>query len=334
MSSLIFIIIFGGLSLIPISDDYRYYTVPAHNWTIGESKLYDDNGLDFYYMPWSLLITVPLHFLPDHLGQAILNLVSLFFIFFSVQTIVGKLVWWQWFLLLCNLFIVNLMFTVQWDALVLGGVAIAWWGVNRNNPWLCGTGIMLAATKPTNAILPLIIVIIYGLQHRNFKYFKRFFFIPFVLLVLSFLACGLDWPIRYFNFIKTYPPREYYNISIWKVFMQIGIPTWLILIICLMVISYFSWISYRRKADAITLATALVVNMVVSPYLVSYHLVGTSPALGWIFRKKWYWGAAIYLSMLIIFLGVADILKTPPIVIYPLLILIAMLILSSNKNNL
>jgi hypothetical protein len=326
---LVFTVIFIGLSLIPISDDYRYYTIPTRNWASGESLLYDENSLDFYYMPWSLIITLPLAFLPDHLGQALLDLVSLGLIFIAVKTIAGKLKWWQWFLLLCNLFIVNLMFTAQWDAIALGGVAISWWGVITGNPWLCGAGFMMAMTKPTNVILPVIIILISGFQHCDPKFLARAALIPLVLLISSFFACRYDWPIRYLHFIQIHPPREYYNISLWKVGAEIGMPTWLIFGICVLFLASFTWIAYRRKADAITLAAALVVNMVISPYMVSYHIIGTSPALGWILRRKWIWGVGIYLVMFVIFLGVADILKSPPIVIYPLTVMIVTLVLAT-----
>ena len=325
----IFLIILGGLSFIPITFDYSIYTNSARHWANGESLLYDENSLDFYYMPWSLPITVPLAFLPDRFGQALLDLASLVLVFFAVRTIVGKLAWWQWFMLLCNLFMVNLMFTAQWDAVALGGVAIAWVGVTTGNPWLCGAGLMMATTKPTNTILPVIILLINGLRKHNFQFFTRTALIPIFLLIASFFACGLDWPMRYLGFIQAYPPREYYNISLWKAGAEAGFPTWLVLIICILILAYFSWIAYRRKADAVTLAAALVVNMVVSPYMVSYHIIGTTPAFGWILKKKWGWGAAVYLIMLVIFLGMADIIKSPPIVLYPLAVTIIILALSS-----
>lgn len=324
---LILTVILGGLSFIPISYDYRQFTSAARNWASEESLLYDENSLEFYYMPWSLLITVPLSFLPDQIGQALLNLASLVLIFFAVRTMVGELSWWQWFLLLGNLFTVNLIFTAQWDAIALGGVAIAWVGVTTGSPWLCGAGLMMAATKPTNVILPVILVLIFGFRKHDLPFFARAALIPIVLLIASFFTFRLDWPIRYLGFIQAHPPPEYYNISLWEVGAEAGLPAWLIGGICGLILACFAWIAYRRKADAIVLAAALAVNIVVSPYMVSYHIIGTSPAFGWILKKNWVWGTAIYLVMLIIFLGMADIFKPPPIVLYPLAITIITLAL-------
>jgi hypothetical protein len=91
--------------------------------------------------------------MPEWLGQAVLNLISLVSIVWVCSLWVGELRAWQWTLIFANLFTINLLFTAQWDGLTLLGLGLAWWSLKKSNHWLFGLSLMLAATKPVNMIL-------------------------------------------------------------------------------------------------------------------------------------------------------------------------------------
>ena len=321
--------VFGAFWAIPITDDYKNYMGGTRLWLSGETRLYDGPETEFYYLPWSLCITALLSWLPDRIGQAILNLASFWAILVSLRVLVRKIPWWGIFMVLANLFTINLFFTAQWDALILAAVTAAWWAVQTKKPLVLGLAFLLMATKPTNIILPAIMILVAFLKERR----TRDLLVPLGVILFgvawSFWACGFDWPVRYLAYIREYSPPSLYNISIWRLGDWFGIDPVVLYLFSGLVGIWLGWVFIRLRINAVTLSMALVANLVLSPYVVSYHYIIAAPMFVWIARKKVVWAVGIYGIMILLFLHVADLIQIPPIYfIYPLSILVAGVVLT------
>jgi hypothetical protein len=188
-----------GLSFIPVSIDYKIYSHATEAWLSNTSQLYDKNSLNYFYLPWSLFLTIPSSILPSRYGQTLLNFLSIWGLVFSVRTLVRDIKWHHWFLLLYNLFIVNMIICSQWDAIVTAGISLSFFAFQRRNPYLFGAGLLLASTKPTNMIIPLALLFFFALREWNAHLILKAMVLPAIILVWSFWACGPDWPFRYTN---------------------------------------------------------------------------------------------------------------------------------------
>lgn len=324
LGALVSIVMFGAFLAIPLTDDYKNYMGGTRLWLSGETKLYDGPQTEFYYLPWSLWITAPLSRLPDRVGQAALNLASFWVIFLSLRILNRKIPWWGVFMVFANLFTINLFFTAQWDALILGAVAVGWWAVTTKRPVWLGFALIFMATKPTNIILPAILILIAFFQGKNI----RNSIIPLGVVLAGFAwslwACGLDWPVRYLAYVRDYPPPILYNISIWRLTDWFGLHPAVLYLFSLLVIAWMGWVVRRFKITAITLAEALVVNLLISPYVVSYHYITAAPMFVWVGQKKFAWALGIYAIMFVLFLHVADLIPMAPVYfLYPLSIWVA-----------
>jgi glycosyl transferase family 87 len=304
------------LTLLP-PIDYRFFATAARAWRLGESSLYDARAPQFFYAPWSLLLLVPLSTLPDRLGQAIFNLITLASLSWGVWALARPLPVRALALALATPYTAAVLLLGQWDGLIVAGTALAWWAIARQRPWLLGTALLLITTKPTNALL-VVLALLLGARAWSWGLWARALTIPLLALLASFLACGWDWPARYANDLRTTPPLGY-NVSLWR--PEIG-PLWAAFV-AVVALAWLVWVLARRGLGGEQVALVLVVNLLISPFVVPYHLVGTAPALavvarrdGWVGLALWAAGCAAFLSFV---LGWSPI----PLTIYLALVTIA-----------
>lgn len=321
---LIFIGIFVSVSFIPISVDYEHYLTSTRAWLQGSTQLYDKGSSSFYYMPWSLAITVPLAFLPDRWGQALLNTLSIFFVFLSLRVLVKKIPWWATALVLANLFTINLIFSAQWDGLILGGIALGWWAIKEKKPLIAGLGIAIVCTKPTNVYFLIIMLVIYVFIKWDKKSIILFGVAPLSAIFSSFLTSGINWPLRFFRYVSANPPPSAYNIAIWNpINYQFTIVAFLLFIFV------WLWVIRAKKPflhNEVILVLALLGNLLVSSYVLSYHYIYTMPAFGWLSKERWYLSLLVYGLMIYYLFRVAEQVNRLPYCLYPCSIFVLCLI--------
>jgi hypothetical protein len=311
-----------ALSFIPLTVDYRHYLTTTRDWLAGETRLYDNQATNFYYMPWSLLVTAPLSMLPDRWGQALLGFTSILSILFAVRILIRKPTWLGYYVIFVNLFTINLLASGQWDGLVLGSVGLAWWCVERKQPLGFGLALTLISTKPTNIWLVMLLLVATILKSWPFRQALKSMSIPVLALIGSFWISGLDWPLRYLAYIKDNPMPARFNISFWQPGELLTVDNRVVLAtIGLMVV----WLIYkgivRSGINGVSLSLALLINLIVSPYVLSYHFVGATPAIAWLAKESKYYALAIHGAMFGLFLALAYELSNPPYMLYPLSIL-------------
>ena len=330
--ALLLISIYIILSFIPLSFDYDQYVTTTRSWLSGETQLYDSHSQAYYYMPWSLLITIPLSVFPDRWGQAILSLVSIIGIILSLRVLVGRISWWAAFIVLANLFTFNLLFSGQWDGLILGSIGIGWWSIKNKKPFVLGLSLLIMSTKPTNIFLVIGLLLFYIVRNWTISEIIKSILIPLFSILCSFFISGLEWPIRYMGYIKDHPPIPMnFNQSTWYLTSNWFINLSIIIILGIALI----WLIYTNKGqsnlgDGSLIPFALLVNLLISSYVTTYHYIYTMPALGLLSQKKWYFSVSIYILMIVYLLGILNLIKSPPYLLYPLTILVFSFIAGGN----
>ena len=309
------IVFLVALSFLPVND-YRYFAEAALAWRSGASQLYDASSQEFYYAPWSLLLTVLLSYLPQQFGQAILNFLSLTGIALSIVVLARTGISRSFFYALLAPFHAALVILGQWDGLVLGGVALAWLAVSRKRPWMLGIALVIIGSKPTNVLL-VGLALLYMLRDWPWQLWLKTAVFPLLAVAFSFWACGFDWPIRYVNLIQQNPPPGL-NVSFWDL---LGLPIGAA--VALFALMWWGWSIWKFGMSSERFAWTIVVSMLISPFLTPYHFIGASPALAIILRQHFTLGLGLWVFSLIAFaLFAAYWIALIPLPLYLLTVLV------------
>ena len=264
---------------LPPGADYAIYEAIVDQVLQGV-QLYSA-GTRYYDAPWLLAILVPLTQLPQPLAQAILGTASVLMAIGAVHMLrqSRRATLWALVFGLANLHTFSLLFRGQIDALVLLGVGLGWFAVSRRRPWLLSVALWLLSTKPPNVLL-VMLLLLWAIRHWPWQDWLRAFSLVGVSMLCSFIAFGLDWPLRYVLYIRETPPGLVNVVAtIWRGATTLAIPLWLPLglaLLCLVVWVY--WVM-RTGFHLGTLALALAINFVFSPYVLGYHFIVLLPAL-------------------------------------------------------
>jgi hypothetical protein len=184
----------ASLDYIPF--DYNVYMQTAHG-----------NLLQYYYADWIL----PLFWLwakfPPLLGFTLWSVVNILSLFLAARVFGGRTA-----LTLLTFQFFYSLFLGQINGLLVGGVALGWWGMTHKKWHLAGLGFWLASTKfqiglPFGLLLWLTAAV-------DWRSRLRVLFLPFLLSLASFLFYP-DWPFHLIERIHTYAPFDWGSISLW-----------------------------------------------------------------------------------------------------------------------
>jgi hypothetical protein len=292
-------LLFALLALLPPLD-YRFFAAATRAWRTSQSSLYDAQAPQFFYAPWSLALLAPLSFLPDRFGQAIFNTISLLLLHWSMGVFAPQLSFRARLLALVSPYTAAVIVLGQWDALIVGGTALAWWAISRRRPWVLGAAFLIITTKPTNAVV-IVVALLVALRGWPWQLWRRSLVFPLLALAGSLLACGWNWPVRYLAYLRTTPPLGY-NVSLWRPEIS-----WIwAAVVSVGTLGWLAWMLARHGVDGPRLALILSANLLVSPFVVPYHLVSTAPALGvlahhniWLGIVLWAVGTLAFLAFVL-----------------------------------
>jgi hypothetical protein len=189
----------------------------------------------------------------------------------------------------------------QIDAFILGGVIISWWAIREEHPLALGAGLMIMAIKPVNLLLTFALFLIaIGAWPR--RLWLRVAPIPVIVLVVTTLIVGLDWPINYLINYRTQQPFDYLGITIWRGLNIVGLPWFPFTIVAILAITVFLRLAWRDGLNKRTLSIALATNLMFTSYANGNHYVMLIPAFLYVFEGNWRWGIVAYLATLTPFL--------------------------------
>lgn len=288
------LLIFSTMLFIPPLD-FKNYVHAARVWYNENTLLYTEHTQEFFYLPWSMALLAPLALFPDRIGQAIFNTGVIFFLLWAINVIGVKKKTYIAIALLTP-FTVILFLLGQWDGLIIGVAILAWFAINNNRPWLLGLATILLATKPTNVILVFVVLMLH-IRNIRIKDIIYASILPLFTILSSFFIAGTNWIQRYMHFLQKYPAKGF-NISIWNT----GLPFIVISFIVILIILYIIYISLRIGINHRNISLAMIGSLLLSPYVIPYHLIALSPALGIIINHKFKLGIWLWLSTWLVFI--------------------------------
>lgn len=305
--------------VISVSYDYNRYTEAANNFIINPKTLYTAESPEYYYMPWAMAILVPLSTLPIQVSQSLFMAVTLFitaFVIYLQFPARSALI-----LSLANIFYFSNLGSAQWDMITVLAIFMAYKAAEDGEKRQLAIWSLLAICKPTHAIIPL--TFIFLKYRKEFLHIKTITWTAVPIMFFTLLV-GVDWPMRYIEFARLYPPPEYRNISL------LPQPYALPFILLSIILAIF--ILLRRKKN-VKLSALLVASLLLSPYLQLYHLASCTPALANI--KSRLIAVPISISLIVWYLAVtqnAIVLATVPSIICTAYCLSILCILAIEKD--
>lgn len=334
----IWLVFFILLPLIIITtgnpnNDFQTLSAIVQDWLTSKVQLYEAGAVYFAYTPWSLLVYIPLSYLPHPLGQLIFNTISLCLLIWSTWYLSKPISWQLIAISLTTIYTAMLIKQVQWDAFILASLTLGWISIQRKNPWLLGIALVGMTTKYTYIIIPMVILL-FAIRGWTLKKIILMAIIPLATLAISFIIAGWDWPIRYTRLLKA-TLAYYQQIDVTTIFSTTSYPVsyrlilpplGLVLIIILAIISlYLLFQILRRGVNLDSISLALALNLVISPYFTFHHIIYLAPSHAQLLKKHKIWGfvlvGAAIIDVLLLFLSVG-------LIIYPIVALVILIITS------
>jgi len=157
---------------------------------------------------WARWIFYFLALPPEPVAYVILSIACIALIYFAVRQFGGK----HWLVFTSFAFAWTLYYG-QIDGLVVGGLALAWWAVQKQRPYMVGAGLILASIKPQLAVF-LMLAIWWWSPSR-----WKALLIPAFIAGLSFLRWGW-WLPAWVNTLTQTDDLLLLsrNISLWTLF--------------------------------------------------------------------------------------------------------------------
>ena len=293
--SLLGIVLLSLFSTLPVQD-YKYYVTACRLWLHNPEGLYTSENNSFYYMPWTLYLIAPLSLLPDHLGQAVINVCSLAALGISIRILCPASRTSAAGLALLTPYPLSILFLGQWDALVLSAIALSYWAEQKRRPWLLAAMLTLALTKPTNILLVLA-YLGYQLRAWPLRLLIKAVSLPLLAVLSSLALCGYSWMYRYLQMLATNPPPGF-NIALWQHHFPAFLSTTLtVLLVCSLL---YTMKAHRNVASLYVVL--LTGNLTLSPFLTPYALVLLTPAITKIAHHSMLYGICLLIASWLTFL--------------------------------
>jgi len=162
----------------------------------------------FYYAYWILPLFDLLKLLPTDIAIIIWSVLNLGGVFFATR-IFGN----HTGIVLSTYQLFYILFYGQVIGLIVGGIAVLWWGLKSRRWQVAGAGILLASTKfhvgiPTS----LFLIFLCGV---DIKSLTKIFIIPGFVFLTSLLLYSA-WPMLIVKNLGASPPNTLGNISLWQ----------------------------------------------------------------------------------------------------------------------
>lgn len=174
----------------------------------------------FYYYAywliplWELLILLPLW--AAYLFWVILSVACIFFAsrIFGSNTVL---------LLICYQTL-QVLYMGQYSGILIGGLALLWWGVTHKHWNIAGLGLIIAASKYHTGLIPAMILLYYC--EASWRERLKVFYIPVIIGVISLMLYQF-WHLHVLESYRANPANDWGSIAPWKYIGSIVLLTWI-----------------------------------------------------------------------------------------------------------
>ncbi|NWF68568.1 MAG: hypothetical protein HXY40_05735 [Chloroflexi bacterium] len=191
---------------------------PPHDYDNYTNTLYGNFSL-YYYAYWFLPIFGFLERLPGEAGYILWSLANIAAIFFAARVFGGTGA-----LALFSYQMIYTLFYGQITGILVGGLALCWWGMANRRYHLAGLGLLIACTKYQLG-LPLGLAL-WLLSDLSWRERARVLIVPAVIALMSLVIYPL-WPLAVLNTVRSNPPNNDGSLSVWRWLGAAALVFWL-----------------------------------------------------------------------------------------------------------
>ncbi len=166
------------------------------------------NAIYYYYAYWLLPIFKALDWLPTPAGIIIWDLLNIAGIWFAARVFGGR-----GGLALISYQMLYTIFVGQIAGIVVGCLALLWWGLANQKWHWAGFGLAIAAAKYQLGGLSGLFLLIMAAPHWQKKW--RVFIVPTLVAIGSLIIYPM-WIVEEFHRIQTVPPNDWGSITLWR----------------------------------------------------------------------------------------------------------------------
>ncbi|MBI5930218.1 MAG: DUF2029 domain-containing protein [Chloroflexi bacterium] len=282
----------------PQGVDFYYSFYPyVHEWVHGNLEMYKPgNEIIIYNTPWLVFMMTPLALLSFKLAQSFLYVTTIVAIFTSIDLLkIYKRIPIHVLLMACvNLILVDLFLRGQIDAVILLGVVLGAWGIERKQPYILSLGFCFLSMKPLNVALVGLVYLV-AIRHWPHRDQLKVISIPVGLVALACVLIGPDWPIRYLAYPSKQKPIDDIATTLWKGLDLLGLPHAPFMVLGMVAAIAVIGLAFKLGATEWTISLALTSNFVFTNYAQAYHYIVLIPAFVFVARENWKWGVVAYL---------------------------------------
>ncbi|MEZ4667184.1 MAG: hypothetical protein R3E39_04575 [Anaerolineae bacterium] len=174
----------------------------------------------YYYGYWFLPFFQLLGVLPDGLQLVIYFMLNILAVWFAVRVFGGKTA-----PLLFGYQMLYGLYFGQLTGIIVGGLALFWYGMVNRRFYLAGLGLLIACTKIQTG-LPITITL-WLIAPLSWRERLQILIIPIIAVVASFAIYGF-WPLEVLYRVTTgNPPNDWGSVSLWRLFGPSVLALWL-----------------------------------------------------------------------------------------------------------
>ena len=172
-----------------------------------------------YYAFWIMPLFQILTLFPSPLDFILWNAANIAGVFFAARVFGAKVG-----TTLLTFQMLYILFFGQIIGILIGGLAISWWGI-ANKRWnIAGLGLILASAKfQTGFTLGLSLLLIAQISWRDRL---RVILVPGIVVLLSLIVYP-SWPLELIGTIQKAPPNDWGSITLWRWIGPAALLLWL-----------------------------------------------------------------------------------------------------------
>jgi hypothetical protein len=178
-----------------------------------------DDFSGFYYAYWLLPLWKFLDLLPLWLTYVVWTSVSVACIFFASRIFGSNTV-----LILFCYQTLQVLYMGQYSGILVGGLALLWWGVTHKHWNIAGIGLIIAASKYHTGLIPAMILLYYS--HASWRERLKVFYIPVVIGIISLMLYQF-WPLHVLENYRANPANDWGSVAPWKYIGPIVLLVWI-----------------------------------------------------------------------------------------------------------
>jgi hypothetical protein len=164
--------------------------------------------LGYYYAYWILPIFALLSHIPFTISYLMWGILSFFSIVFALRVFGG------WSLAVLSSYqMFYMLYQGQYTGVVVGALALLWWGMAHRRWNIAGLGLVMAAAKYQTGLTTGLILLLCARISWHER--LRVLIIPVIVVCVSLIVYPL-WPLDALENIRSAPPNDLGSLALWR----------------------------------------------------------------------------------------------------------------------